>query len=120
LTGQRLTIPYTEINLFAHLKDSIMVANQQTIESSTPLSASRNTVIALATGSTLSWLLTLAFAHLDGLAALALWPLGWAIGLVLVSASKSATYGESNWGMLVTGQVLAVIGVLLLFLATLL
>lgn len=77
-------------------------------------------VVALVLGALLGWGLSLLFPHLTGLAELALWPLGFAGGMVLCSLSRAEEHAFTSWTLLLVGQLLAVAGVALLFLATLL
>lgn len=97
-----------------------MVAQHQPTTMSKVTTFPLQPVLALVVGALLGWGLSVLFPHLTGLAALALWPLGFAGGMVLCSLSRAEEHAFMSWSLLLVGQVLAVAGVTLLFLATLL
>jgi hypothetical protein len=65
--------------------------------------------IALAAGA--------ALPQLSGAAFTALWPLGFAVAAFTVALVGGKTRGEMLWGYLVGGQVMALVGVVLLLAA---
>ena len=77
-----------------------------------------NHLMALLLGMGLGTILTLLFPHFSGLAALALWPLGLAGGLLTISLYSSHRRQETLWGFALVGQLLAVVGIALIFLAS--
>lgn len=74
-------------------------------------------VVAVLLGAGLGLLFSQMIPHLDGAAALALWPLGLALGALVVGLGTMAGGGETVWGLVFSGQALGAITLLLLLLA---
>jgi hypothetical protein len=74
-------------------------------------------VVAALLGAGLGLLLSLIWPHLTGMAALALWPLGMALGALGAGLGTMIRPGETAWGLVFAGQALGAVTLFLLLLA---
>ncbi|MBP6469171.1 MAG: hypothetical protein KBE23_05635 [Chloroflexi bacterium] len=70
--------------------------------------------VGLLLGGVFNWL----WSGLPFLAALAMWPLGLAIGLIVVALASRWLRGEAQWGMALAGQAIGVLAIALVFVAS--
>ena len=76
-------------------------------------------VAACLIGLAFGYLFSTIWPAFTGLAALALWPLGIALGLVSTTLLVSLVTRQTFWELLITGKVLVFIGAGMLFFASL-
>ncbi len=74
---------------------------------------------AVIIGLMFGYLFSTIWSAFSGLAALALWPLGIALGLVGTALITSLVARQTFWGLLIAGKLLIFIGTSLLFFASL-
>jgi hypothetical protein len=79
----------------------------------------RLTAVAILIGLLVGGLFNWVWGGLPGLASLAVWPLGVAIGLIGVALVNGRRTGETPWGMALVGQAIGVLAVGLIFVTTL-
>jgi len=78
------------------------------------------TAVALLIGLLLGGLFNWFWSDLPFLAMAAMWPLGVAIGLIVVALASHRLRGEAQWGMALAGQGIGVLSIALIFVASVL
>ncbi len=78
------------------------------------------TAVALLIGLLLGGLFNWLWSGLPVLAMVAMWPLGVAIGLIVVALASHWLRGEARWGLALAGQGIGVLAIALIFIASLL
>lgn len=76
------------------------------------------TAVALLAGLGLGGVFTFLWNSLPLLAVIGMWPLGLAISFIGVTIISNRRRDEPEWGMALAGQALGVIGIALIFLAS--
>jgi hypothetical protein len=76
------------------------------------------TAVAIIAGLVLGGVFTFLWNGLPLLAAVAMWPLGLAIGLIGAALVSKWLRGEPAWGLALAGQVLGVLSIGLIFAAS--
>lgn len=94
---------------FAHFSEDIQLKSQ------VPATA----VIAVLVGLGLGGLFTLLWSPAPGLQSLAVWPAGIGMGLIAVAVISARLRQEPQWGMAILGQLLGLIAIALLLIASL-
>ncbi|MCB8983727.1 MAG: hypothetical protein H6659_07890 [Ardenticatenaceae bacterium] len=78
------------------------------------------TAVAVLMGLLLGALFNWFWAGLPFLAMVAMWPLGVAIGLIVVALASRWLRGEARWELALAGQGIGVLAIALIFIASLL
>lgn len=73
--------------------------------------------LAVLLGGGIGFLFSWLWPHLTGLAGVALWPLGFALGALGAGVGTMFRSGETAWGLVFGGQVLGAVALALLLLA---
>lgn len=81
-------------------------------------SQNTTTAVALLAGLVLGGMFTFLWHSLPLLAVIGMWPLGLAIGFIGVAIISNRRRDEAEWGMALIGQALGVLGIALIFLAS--
>lgn len=76
------------------------------------------TAVAILLGLLLGGLFNWFWSGLPFLAMLAMWPLGVAIGLIVVGLVSHWLRGEAQWGLALAGQAIGVLAIALIFTAS--
>ncbi|MBK8987050.1 MAG: hypothetical protein IPM39_13395 [Chloroflexi bacterium] len=76
------------------------------------------TAVAITIGLLLGGMFNFLWSGLPWLVALAMWPLGVAVGLIITALAYQRWRGEAQWGLALAGQGIGVLAVGLIFVAS--
>lgn len=91
---------------------------RQVTELTQNVSLRQNLTMALVMGLLFSALFSFIWSNLTGLAAVALWPLGFGAAFGITSFISNRQPGSIHWNLLFTAQLLGILGAILFLLAS--